>query len=113
MVAGLSRPAPEGHPRVDFVGEAASTNAMQARTDMVALLDLMAAEGTHTTVTDITLAHTDIPPLSPFSYVAPADLVLFLGITVLLLPRAGGVAPLGMMRGWPPRRSGSARWWRP
>ena len=28
----------------------------------------------------------DVPaPLSPFSYVAPADLVLFLGITVLLL----------------------------
>ena len=53
---------------------------------MVALLDLIAAEGTHTTVTDVTLAHTDVPAaLSPFSYVAPADLVLFLGITVLLL----------------------------
>ena len=59
---------------------------MQARTDVVALLDLIAAEGTRTTVTDVTLAHTDVPAaLSPFSYVAPADLVLFLGITVLLL----------------------------
>jgi ABC-2 type transport system permease protein len=65
----------------------------------VALLDLIAAEGTHTTVTDVTLAHTDVPAaLSPFSYVAPADLVLFLGITVLLL--ASGVVEsrrLGLM----------------
>jgi ABC-2 type transport system permease protein len=52
----------------------------------VALLDLMTAEGTKAAVTDLTLAHTNIPPpISPFAYVAPADLVLFLGITVLLL----------------------------
>ena len=67
---------------------------------MVALLDLMSAEGMHTAVTDKTLAHTDVPAaLSPFSYVAPADLVLFLGITVLLL--ASGVVEsrrLGIMR---------------
>ncbi len=57
---------------------------------MVALLDLMTAEGRRTAVTDVTLAHTDVPAaLSPFSYVAPADLVLFLGITLLLL--ASGV----------------------
>jgi ABC-2 type transport system permease protein len=66
----------------------------------VALLDLIAAEGTHTTVTDVTLAHTDVPAaLSPFSYVAPADLVLFLGITVLLL--SSGVVEsrrLGLMQ---------------
>ncbi len=76
---------------------------MQARTDVVALLDLMAAEGAHTKVTDVTLAHTDVPAaLSPFSYVAPADLVLFLGITVLLLAsgvvesrRLGRDAPAG------------------
>ena len=51
-------------------------------------------------MTDVTLAHTDVPAaLSPFSYVAPADLVLFLGITVLLL--SSGVVEsrrLGMMR---------------
>ena len=90
-----SLPAPAGAQRVDFVSESASTSAVQARTDVVALLDLIAAEGTHTSVTDVTLAHTDVPaPLSPFSYVAPADLVLFLGITVLLLSVGrGGVAP--------------------
>ena len=67
---------------------------------MVALLDLIAAEGTRTRVTDVTLARTDLPAaLSPFSYVAPADLVLFLGITVLLL--ASGVVEsrrLGLLR---------------
>ena len=73
---------------------------MQARTDVVALLDLIAAEGTSTHVTDTVLAHTRIPaPLSPFSYVAPADLVLFMGITVLVLS-SGLVASrrLGMLR---------------
>jgi ABC-2 type transport system permease protein len=87
VVAGLiGLPSAPGSQRVDFVSESASTSAVQARTDVVALLDLIAAEGTHTTVTDVTLAHADVPAaLSPFSYVAPADLVLFLGITVLLL----------------------------
>ncbi len=87
VVAGLvGLPAAAGALRVDFVSESASASAIQARTDVVALLDLMTAEGTHTTVTDVTLARADVPaPLSPFSYVAPADLVLFLGITVLLL----------------------------
>ncbi len=59
----------------------------------------MTAEGTKAKVTDVTLAHTDVPAaLSPFSYVAPADLVLFLGITVMLL--ASGVVEtrrLGLM----------------
>ena len=101
VVAGLvGLPSPPGSIRVDFVSESASTSAVQARTDVVALLDLMAAEGTRTAVTDVTLAHTDVPAaLSPFSYVAPADLVLFLGITVLLL--ASGVVEsrrLGVMR---------------
>jgi ABC-2 type transport system permease protein len=101
VVAGLiSLPSPPGSQRVDFVSESASTSAVQARTDVTALLDLIAAEGTRTTVTDVTLARTDVPSaLSPFSYVAPADLVLFLGITVLLL--ASGVVEsrrLGMMR---------------
>ena len=87
VVAGLVRlPAPAGAQRVEFLSESASTSAIQARTDVVALLDLMSAEGTHTAVTDVTLAQADVPAaLSPFSYVAPADLVLFLGITVLLL----------------------------
>ena len=82
------------------MSESDSTSAVQARTDVVALLDLIAAEGTRTAVTDVTLAHTDVPAaLSPFSYVAPADLVLFLGITVLLL--ASGVVEsrrLGLLR---------------
>jgi ABC-2 type transport system permease protein len=87
VVAGLvTLPAPAGALRAQFVSQSASTSAIAARTDVVALLDLMAAEGRRTTVTDVTLAHTDVPAaLSPFSYVAPADLVLFLGITVLLL----------------------------
>jgi ABC-2 type transport system permease protein len=101
VVGGLvALPAPAGTQHVDFVSESASTSAVQARTDVVALLDLIAAEGSRTTVTDVTLAHADVPAaLSPFSYVAPADLVLFLGITVLLL--SSGVVEsrrLGMMK---------------
>jgi ABC-2 type transport system permease protein len=101
VVAGLVQlPSASGRLRAEFVSESASNSAVQARTDVVALLDLMAAEGSHTAITDATIAHTDLPaPLSPFSYVAPADLVLFLGITVLLL--ASGVVEtrrLGLMR---------------
>jgi ABC-2 type transport system permease protein len=101
VVAGLvSLPSAPGTVRVDFVSESASTSAVQARTDVVALLDLMTAEGRHSVVTDVTLAHTGVPAArSPFSYVAPADLVLFLGITVLLL--ASGVVEsrrLGVFR---------------
>lgn len=100
VVGGLiTLPSPAGGQRAEFVSESASNSAVQARTDVVALLDLMAAEGARTAVTDVTLAHTDVPAaLSPFSYVAPADLVLFLGITVLLL--ASGVVEtrrLGLM----------------
>jgi ABC-2 type transport system permease protein len=100
VVAGLVMlPSSPGTLRAEFVSQSASTGAVQARTDVVALLDLMTAEGSRTAVTDVTLAHTDIPAaLSPFSYVAPADLVLFLGITVLLL--ASGVVEtrrLGLM----------------
>jgi ABC-2 type transport system permease protein len=101
VVAGLvAQPAPDGHLHFELVALSDSTGAVQARTDVVALLDLMAAEGTRTHVTDVTLAHTDLPPpLSPFAYVAPADLVLFLGITVLLL--SSGLVEsrrLGIMR---------------
>jgi len=87
VVAGLIElPAPPGTQRVDFVTESAQTDAVQARTDVVALLDLIGAEGPHARITDATLARTRVPaPLSPFSYVAPSDLVLFLGITVLVL----------------------------
>jgi ABC-2 type transport system permease protein len=87
VVAGLiTLPAHGGRARFDFVTEQANTDSVQARTDVVALLDLVAAESTHTDLTDTTLAHTKVPTaLSPFSYVAPADLVLFLGITILVL----------------------------
>jgi ABC-2 type transport system permease protein len=87
VVAGLvTLPALPGHLHVELVTEGANTSAVQARTDVVALLDLMTAEGDRATVTDLTLGLTNIPPpISPFAYVAPADLVLFLGITVLLL----------------------------
>jgi len=87
VVAGLiGLPAPPGALRVDFVAQSASTDAVQARTDVVALLDLIAAEGSSTRLTDSTPAHTPVvPPLSPFSYVGPSDLVLFMGITILVL----------------------------
>jgi ABC-2 type transport system permease protein len=90
VVAGLvGLPARSGALRVTLVSESAQTDAVQARTDVVALLDLMAAEGTHTAITDATLARTHTTaPLSPFAYVAPADLVLFLGITLLVLSSA-------------------------
>ena len=101
VVAGLVMlPSAPGQQRAEFVSESASASAVQARTDVIALLDLVAAEGTRPEVTDLTLGHTDVPAaMSPFSYVAPADLVLFLGITVLLL--ASGVVEtrrLGLMR---------------
>lgn len=87
VVAGLiGLPSSDRAIRVDFVDQSAATDAVQARTDVVALLDLIAAEGSSTHLTDVTLAHTHlVPPLSPFSYVAPSDLVLFMGITVLVL----------------------------
>ena len=101
VVAGLvGLPASGTSIRVDFVSQSATTDAVQARTDVVALLDLIAAEGTSTHVTDTVLAHTHMPaPLSPFSYVAPADLVLFMGITLLVLS-SGLVASrrLGILR---------------
>jgi ABC-2 type transport system permease protein len=88
------------HPRYVFVSESANTDAIAARTDVVALLDLMVAESGHTRLTDTTLAHTNVPAaLSPFSYVAPADLVLFLGVTILVLS-SGAVESrkLGLVR---------------
>jgi ABC-2 type transport system permease protein len=87
VVAGLvGLPTTHDAIRVDFVSQSATTDAVQARTDVVALLDLIAAEGSSGHVTDSVLAHTHTPaPFSPFSYVAPADLVLFMGITVLVL----------------------------
>jgi ABC-2 type transport system permease protein len=101
VVAGLiSFPARPGSQRVEFISESAQTSAVQARTDVVAILDLIAAEGTHGTLTDTLLARAHLPaPLSPFSYVAPSDLVLFLGITMLVL--SSGLVEsrrLGMLR---------------
>jgi ABC-2 type transport system permease protein len=87
VVAGIVQlPSSGSAPRADFVIESASTDAVQARTDVVALMDLMAAEGTDTKFTDATLRTTQTEaPLSPFAYVAPANLVLFMGIAVLVL----------------------------
>jgi linearmycin/streptolysin S transport system permease protein len=90
VVAGLIElPAKGDAIRVDFVLETATTDAIQAHTDVVALLDLLAAEGSATSITQTTVAHTHTTaPLSPFAYVAPADLVLFMGITLLLLSQS-------------------------
>ncbi|HUC05760.1 MAG TPA: ABC transporter permease [Acidimicrobiales bacterium] len=101
VVAGIiGLPARGDALRVDFVDESATTDAVQARTDVVALLDLIAAEGTHVRLTDHTLAITSADaPLSPFAYVAPANLVLFVSITVLVL--AAGLVEtrrIGMLR---------------
>jgi ABC-2 type transport system permease protein len=88
VVAGIVQlPSSSGSSvRADFVVESASTDAVQARTDVVALMDLMAAEGDHVRFTDATLHATRTEsPLSPFWYVAPANLVLFMGIAVLVL----------------------------
>jgi ABC-2 type transport system permease protein len=75
-----------GSVRADFLIESATTDAVQARTDVVALMDLMAAEGNNPKFTDQTLRVTPAEsPLSPFAYVAPANLVLFMGIAVLVL----------------------------
>ena len=87
VVAGIVQlPAPGNAVKADFLVESATTDAVQARTDAVALMDLMAAEGSHTSFTDATLKVTPVEaPLSPFWYVAPANLVLFMGIAVLVL----------------------------
>jgi ABC-2 type transport system permease protein len=87
VVAGIVQLPSQGNAvRADFLIESATTDAAQARTDVVALMDLMAAEGTNTKFTDSTLRATDTqPPLSPFWYVAPANMVLFIGIAVLVL----------------------------
>ena len=87
VVAGIVQlPAPGNSVKADFLVESATTDAVQARTDAVALMDLMAAEGSHTSFTDATLKATPVEaPLSPFWYVAPANLVLFMGIAVLVL----------------------------
>ena len=92
VVAGIvqlpttSRIVGVGSVRADFLIESATTDAVQARTDVVALMDLMAAEGDNPKFTDKTLKATPTEsPLSPFAYVAPANLVLFMGIAVLVL----------------------------
>jgi ABC-2 type transport system permease protein len=92
VVAGIvqlpSTPTASGSDavRADFLIESATTDAVQARTDVVALMDLMAAEGNNPKFTDQTLKVTPTEsPLSPFAYVAPANLVLFMGIAVLVL----------------------------
>lgn len=91
VVAGIIGLPSDGNTiRADFVIESATTDSVQARTDVVALMDLMAAENHNTRFTDATLRSTHPEAaLSPFAYVAPADLVLFMGITVLLL--SGGI----------------------
>jgi ABC-2 type transport system permease protein len=84
--ASSSTATDQGSVRADFLVEAATTDAVQARTDVVALMDLIAAEGRNPKFTDQTLKVTPTEsPLSPFAYVAPANLVLFMGIAVLVL----------------------------
>ena len=87
VVAGIVQlPTQNDSVRADFLVESATTDAVQAHTDVVALMDLMAAEGSNTKFTDETLKGTQTEaPLSPFAYVAPANLVLFMGIAVLVL----------------------------
>jgi linearmycin/streptolysin S transport system permease protein len=87
VVAGIVQlPSTSDSVRADFLVESATTDAVQAHTDVVALIDLMAAEGPNTKFTDETLRGTQTQePLSPFAYVAPANLVLFMGIAVLVL----------------------------
>ena len=87
VVAGIVQlPSQTASVRADFLVESATTDAVQAHTDVVALMDLMAAEGSNTKFTDETLRGTQTQaPLSPFAYVAPANLVLFMGIAVLVL----------------------------
>ena len=103
VVAGIVQlPSPGNSVRADFLIESATTDAVQARTDVVALMDLMAAEGSNTKFTDATLKATQTEaPLSPFWYVAPANLVLFMGIAVLVLVGRHG-------RDAPPRRAATA-----
>ena len=55
-MAGIVQLPSQGNSvRADFLIESATTDAVQARTDVVALMDLMAAEGPNTKFTDATL----------------------------------------------------------
>ncbi len=83
---------------VVFVGQSAQTQVIQAHTDVVATLGLLSAEGqagpspakavhaqATTNVAQARVTRTASAPMSPFSYVGPADLVLFMGILVFIL----------------------------
>ncbi len=108
VVAGIEIPTDFGTVRnlaITFVGESDETQVVQAHTAVVATLDLLAAEqeaGHGTASTNLALARVDAgsrPPMSPYSYVGPADLVLFAGITLLVM--ASGLVEsrrLGMLR---------------
>ena len=116
VVAGVVVPpgfgAPHGGPavRVQFVAESAQTQAVQAHASVVAVLGLLAAEldeagppGGRTAapaLTDGALALVRGPPsLTAYAYIGPADLVLFMGITLFILS-AGLVESrrIGMLR---------------
>ena len=61
VVAGIVQlPAPGNSVKADFLVESSTTDAVQARTDAVALMDLMAAEGSDTSFTDATLRATPV-----------------------------------------------------
>jgi ABC-2 type transport system permease protein len=102
--AGLVIPKGFGARRaiaVTLVEESNQTQAVQARSAVLASLDVLAAEqraahgsGAHSApgravaITDAALAKVVAAapaPMSPFSYVGPGDLVLFAGITLLVL----------------------------
>lgn len=100
VVAGVVIPpgfGSNGRLAVTFVGEGDQPQAVQAHTAVTGRLALLAAEQQAAAsgpapraaaATDRALAGaaaTARPPLSPFSYAGPADLVLFAGITLLVM----------------------------
>ncbi len=100
VVAGVVVPAafgrgPDGRLDLAYVAAAGQGQAAQARASVVGVLDLLAAEhqaagqgapaAAVRGVTDRAVRGVTTTALSPFSYVAAGDLVLFMGITVLVM----------------------------
>jgi ABC-2 type transport system permease protein len=99
VVAGLIVPRSFGTAaalRASFVSQSDQSAALTAHGAVLGVLDELASEERaagpgqaraplETLVDRAVRLHTGSPPMSPFSYVGPADLVLFMGVTLLVL----------------------------
>lgn len=95
--AGLQRASPSAGETLTFIGESTQPPVLQAYSAVVTALNLLGADATAASasktplirlsaLTNLSLRSLQRPSsFSPFSYVAPADLVMFTGITAMVL----------------------------